>query len=319
MIRHSIPLAIALFAGSTAAAYADPVLTVDLRGLFMMRSNGSSEPLVSTVASPGTGNVFKSSQFEPDFTPGAKGRIAVTNGAYGVEAGAFWLDQATEDRVFTGSTNLIIETNPTTSYGFGAGDTLSAHDASDIIGANFYGTWAPYDDESWTVYFGPRFIQLKERFNIFGDFGGGDFEDDSWHTNNRLMGAELGVRADLFKLFDFDGDGWSLNGDVGVGVFGNSARTNFNVADPGVPSRIFTSTSASDTSAAADLGLNLSYPVTDYADVSLGYDLLYLSNVETATGQVPATGSFNVLTVPMGSHFESVFYNGFEFGFSLHT
>jgi hypothetical protein len=316
----------ALAAGDTdpapgpAPAVSDTDITIDAGALYMTRSNGDSENLVSTSAHPGTGDVFRSSQFEPGFVPGAKGRIVEHEDDVGFEVGGFFLSEASESAVFPGTssvTQVLIETHPETIYGTGSCCTITGTDTSGLLGLDAHFSWDV--DPDVTLYAGPRYILLTEKFDFFGAFGGGSFEDEVWKTRNIMWGAEIGARSELFKLLGVDAGPLQLNADVGLGVLDDTAHTDFRAyRNSGPQTAKFVNHAASQASLSASLAVTLAYPVTDMITLQGGYDLLYLSSAETATGQIPLTGQFDSPPTLLGSHFESVLYNGFEAGISVH-
>jgi hypothetical protein len=260
--------------------------------LFMKREFTDNPDIVSTDTAPQS-NVFKANDFEPGWEAGFEAALGVRWDRWGVEARGFWLDTFEENQTFIGTgDDLVIETDPPTSYGLSAGNTLDGSFESDIYGAEASVSFEVVPNA--TIYAGPRWINFDEEFELFGDFGGGASETNTWETDNELLGAQLGFRTDLIALATGSPGAFSVNTDVSVGIFDNQAEADFQVLDGGVPRPdADVSDDESILAFAVDAELTVGYEVTENILVFVGYQVLYIDGVANAVEQVDGTTSFN--------------------------
>jgi hypothetical protein len=319
-----------VFAMSSAALTADmpvkappppPVVTTPqyylvLSGLVMTRTGPDATPLWSTAAAPGSGNLLNSSAFNFGWAGGFEGRAGVRlANRFGLEAGGFWLGKLDDQATLLNPTGVgvRVETNPFTSYGFGANDRVEIPYTSRIWSVEGNATWEARPGV--TLLAGIRYISLRERLEQNGIFPiAGSVENDVWNTRNSLIGAQVGARVDVLALAGNAAGPWLLHGDLRFGVFHNEVKTDFVASASPVPGVFHTNSGGgSRTAWAAQGGLNLGYRLNDTATIKVGYEFLYIDGVALAPNQIPETpdyGSGPTPLRPIGARFEDVLYHG---------
>ena len=136
-------------------------------------------------------------------------------------------------------------------------------------------------------------FQLDEEFELFGDFGGGSFEQNTWETENQLLGGQIGFRSDLVALVSGGPTAFSLDTDVSVGVFNNQADVDFEtIDDPGVSRYGVISDSDDLLAVAVDASLDSRYHFTPNFEIFAGYNVLWINGVATAVEQLTGTGPY---------------------------
>jgi opacity protein-like surface antigen len=274
----------------------------------MTRTKPDSTAIWSTGAAPGTGDILRSDSFDSPWKGGIEARAGVKRGIWGVEAAAFWLGQSNPSLLYTsaGGGATVIQTNPTTTYGLGAGNTLTFNYSSRINSWEVNGTW-----DAWrgvTLLAGLRTIRLTEQLNAIGAAGGVPFETDTWDTRNRLWGGQIGARFDFLQLAGRAPSPWIVDGHARVGVFRNSIDNTMSRSSVQLFSGSF-----SNTAWAWLGGVDVGYRFTNNVALTLGYEALWLNGVALAPNQVQATPNFNgggPFTAPIGVRTEDVLYHG---------
>jgi hypothetical protein len=259
--------------------------------LIMSRQNGDEFPVVSTAGAPGSGDIFRADDFEPgDWELGAEAALGFGNGVWGLEVRGFWLGEFEESQTFvSGGGGVLIETDPATGYGLPPGGSMTGTFQSRIFGAEASASYQLFP--STTAYAGPRWIQLDEHFDLFGDFGGAN-ERNVWDVDNQLLGGQIGLRTDWIAMMGGSPDGFSLATDVSLGLFNNRTELDFETLDSGVSRYGVISDSESNVALALDAGLDVGYRFTPGFEVFAGYNVLWINGIATAVEQVNATGSF---------------------------
>jgi len=134
-----------------------------------------------------------------------------------------------------------------------------------------------------------------------------------WNTSatNNLYGLQIGVDGKLFERSSF-----FLNGLVKIGGYLNHATesTGVSIAKVVYNSRALTNQSAF----VGEAGLQCAYQITNNIALKLSYEVLWLTNIATAPGQIQKTystqSSVNALGVNSASN---VFFNGGTVGLEL--
>ena len=272
------------------AAADETKLTVDVSGLFWTRTAGPTLPLVSLNTAPGSGDVFTTKTVAlTTWKPGGDVRLGIGWGQLGAEVRGFMLAKWTRSALFTGAgTSLVIETDPRTSYGLPAGATIAAANESRLKGieANLTYDLIP----AVCVYAGARYVLIDETFDLFGDFGAGDTEEDIWTVKNKMLGGQIGVRADILRPAEGVQRGFTVQARGAFALFSDSASVDFEVVDTAVAS----AAKRSHISPAVDAGLRFGYRLDRMIELYIGYDLLWLNAVAQATHQVAGTTAFGL-------------------------
>jgi hypothetical protein len=305
-------IAVFLFAASLSMWAADtPKFTIDLSGLFVTRAAGAPAPFLSTAPGEGTGDVFTTDNTAlTAWKTGGDVRIGYAWSKLGAEVRGFLLSKWTKSADYTSDgTELIIETQPLTSYGVGVGDTMTANNESAMKGFEANVT---YDlSPAIRLYGGFRYLKIDEGFDLLGASDGEPFEDDIWNTTNTMMGGQVGARFEFLRLAQGQAKGFTGQGRVGMAVFSNSAHADFEAWMPQL------GTDVHKLSPAVDAGLQFGYRLNSLIEVHAGYDLLWLGKVAQANRQFLGTTSYNSEDVTLTPVFSSLIAHGAKAGVTI--
>ena len=282
-------LTASVFILSLPLVAAETKVTIDVSGFFLTRGAGTTTPLVSLSANPGTGDVFTTDSVALNtWKPGGDLRLGLSWGKLGAEVRGFMLAKWSNSALntFPSGASVVIETDPTTSYGLSAGNTLTASNESTFKGfeANLTYDLSP----AVRLYGGARYLLIDETFDLYGSWPPGN-EEDIWSTTNKMLGGQLGVRIGVLRLADAATKGFTVQGHGAFALFSNSAHADFALLDDGVDRYEPVPVDASKISPAVDAGLQVGYRLTGAIEVHAGYDLMWLNSVAQATYQVAGT------------------------------
>jgi len=288
-----------------------PKFTIDLSGLFVTRAAGASAPFVSLAPNQGAGDVFTTdSTALTAWKTGGDVRIGFAWSKLGAEVRGVLLSKWTKSAVYTtDGTELIIETQPLTTYGVGAGDTMTANNESAMKGfeANLTYDLSP----AVRLYGGFRYLKVDEAFDLAGASGGEPYEDDIWNSTNTMMGGQIGARFDFMRLAQGATKGLTAQGRAGVALLSNSAHADFEAWMPQ------TGTDVRKLSPAVDAGVQFGYRFTTMFEVHAGYDLLWIGQVAQANRQFLGTTSFNSPDAAVTPYFSSLIAHGAKAGVTV--
>ena len=262
--------------------------TFDL--LVMDRASGGSSPLLIDSV---TGQVLLSTgDIIEDAEPGVRlGLIFLEEGGTDVEFNYLGLDTF-EGVKTTSSSNPItfpffggIPGNPRRSY--------TVEYASEINSGVFNLRHALGPQVSWIA--GLRFIELREKFDIYSSQGG--FFS---HTDNDLYGFQLGGDVQLFRICES-----LVFSTMKAGVYYNRADVTATAAtNSGAISLMADEDVAAFT---GDLTVGMLIPRGPSADLRLGYQGLFLDGVGLAPDQ---SANYSLFTSSGSLDQSSVFYHG---------
>lgn len=135
---------------------------------------------------------------------------------------------------------------------------------------------------TWLAGF--RWLELSERLNYDIDLLSLVDNDFRWNTDNNLYGGQGGV--DL-QLWDLESP-LAINSVLKAGVYGNDASNQFQYHVNNFP--ILSGGDANgDVAFVGDVGINLSYQVTQHLALTGGYQLLWISGAALASDQAALT------------------------------
>jgi hypothetical protein len=311
-MKRTVILAAVLVLSSLSLWASDPPkLTIDLSGLFVTRTAGASLPFVSTDPNEGAGDVFTTdSAALTAWKAGGDVRLGYAWSKLGAEVRGFLLSKWTNSALYTSDgTSLIIETDPTTSYGIGAGDTMTANNESALKGFEANVT---YDlTPTIRLYGGFRYLKVDESFDLLGASDGEPFEDDIWSTTNTMMGGQIGVNFEFLSLAEGATKGFTAQGRAGVALFSNSAHADFEAWMPQIGADVH------KLSPAVEAGLQFGYCFTSMIEVHAGYGLLWVGQVAQANRQFSGTTSFNFEDVTVTPVFSGLIAHGAKAGLTI--
>jgi len=157
--------------------------------------------------------------------------------------------------------------------------------------------------ERLTWLAGFRWLELSETLNYDVDLLSLVNNDFNWNTNNHLYGGQFGLDLQLWDLTS----PLSINSTLKAGVYGNDADNhfrykvnNFSVLQGG--------RDASDVAFVGDIGVNLSYRLTQHVSLMGGYQLLWVNGAALASDQAAYT--LQQLDVDVITTQGDVFYHG---------
>jgi hypothetical protein len=304
-----------VFALSSSLTAAEGMrLTFDISGLMLTRAAGTEYPLLSLASHAGQGDILTTDGVALNgWKPGINLKLGLAWGRLGVEVRGFTLGKWSNSAIYAPSVGalLAVETDPITDYYLdGAGSTITADNESALKGieANLTYGLSP----AIRLYGGVRYLLLDETFGLLGEWTSGD-ETDTWNTTNRILGAQIGVHADILPPSDAAAGGFILQGHGAVLLSINFAHVDFAVVDWDNTSEM----DGSRFSPGVDAGLQFGYRFGGSFELYAGYNLLWLNSVARATDQVRGTNSYNG---PAESTlvFGSLLVHGAKVGLAVH-
>jgi hypothetical protein len=160
---------------------------------------------------------------------------------------------------------------------------------------------------------GVRWIDLDEsvRFESLGFF-----EINTWKTENRMIGPQVGGRVELAQLLGHESSPWSVAGDFRAAALFNEANAHFKNARGG--SNPFGDDRENDVGVGIQSSLTVGYELVDGVVLQVGYQVLWLSSVATATAQIGGTPDFGVSgEIGVDVRHDAVLYHGGTVGVTI--
>jgi len=222
-----------------------------------------------------------------DHEPGVRLGIAYQpNARKSFEGNVFWIDTWEGSRVVKGNQSLYFpfrDLNYTIDY-VNASKVVATYTSS-LWGSelNYWRHWTPrhvnYFSLSGVV--GLRYFNLREGINMQFSHPP-DTSDYNVHTENNMLGAQLGLNLQLNPTKTLS---WDMTAKAGA--MANHAELNSLLLDRNntVTLRDLKHQRWNGLTF-ADLLASLSFQVTDHFNVHVGYELIYLSNVALAPDQI---------------------------------
>jgi hypothetical protein len=292
----------------------------EFSGLAMTRSKAESNALISGSASPGSGNVLNSGDFDYGWTGGAEVRAGGRWGAgspWGVEIAGQWLHHFRDSRtsVVPAPGGVVFQTlAPVTTYGIATGGRFDSTSTSGIYSIEGNLTW-------WNAYrgvvllAGVRYIRLHDSLGVRGFQPAGAFiESDDWNSTNSMIGGQLGLRVDFLDFFGHTAGPWLFDGHVRGGVFYNEITN-----DMGRDGIQLFHVKGNETAYVVQGGLNIGYRINTNIAITAGYEAMWLDGVALSPNQVNVTPNFNCGPCPgvIGIRTEDLLIHGVKVGLRI--
>ena len=288
-------------------------VTIDVSGFFLTRGAGTTTPLVSLIASQGTGDIFTTDSVALNiWKPGGALRLGYVWSKLGAEVRGFLLAKWSKSATYTQTVNslIAIETNPSFSYGLWLDQTLTANNESILKGLDANLT---YDlTPAIRLYGGFRYLRINETFSLLGAFGGGNTELDIWNTTNSMLGGQIGTRVEFLRLGNEATRGFTAQGHGAIALFHNSAHADFTVVDI----HDLVTAAANKVSPAVEAGFQVGYRLGRKIELHAGYDLMWLNSVAQAIRHLPAMTPY-ITTPTLSLVFDSLVIHGAKAGVTI--
>lgn len=291
---------------------------LEISGLAMTRNKADSNPLWSTGAAPGSGNLLNSGDLDYGWTGGAEARAGGrwAGSQWGIEIAGQWLgfEDNRTSVIPAGAGGAIIQTTPLTTFGIATGGRFDFTATSGIASLEGNITW-------WNAYrgvillAGVRYIRVHESLSGRGfSPAGGAIESNDWDSANNMIGGQIGIRVDFLDFFGQTAGPWLFDGHVRGGVFRNEITN-----EMGRSGVVLFHTKDSETTYVVQGGANIGYRFTPNIAITAGYEAIWLSDVALAPNQVGVTPSFNCgpCAGTMGIRTEELLIHGVKVGLRI--
>jgi hypothetical protein len=263
-----------------------PLIVGRVNFLYLSRSEPDAVPLVSDGV---TGvQFFGAEQFDFDWQPGVEGTfVCHLDPCWGVEGRYLWMDdwKAREPVTIPGGVPVLNTTPPTP-----AGDAVGFDYHSELQTAEISIRRAVHRAAGITAGF--RYVKFDE--SLHADLiAAGAGSVAQFNTFNNLYGFQVGGDVVLLQRK------WGprVDGFVKGGVYWNDAQAEVSFVPAGGVT-VDGSAAADRAAFLAEAGVFAGYNVTRHITVRVGYQIMWLDNVATASSQVGSTG---LLTQPAGT------------------
>lgn len=258
--------------------------------LYMTRTPPAEQPILTNIPSVsgrGTTEVqygMDASDYRFGWSLGTAGRIGYGGDPVGFDLGGFWL--APLEAAVTmdgGGFDYLLETRPDLiQVEIDGIDVAEGLDTLRLRGADANVTFALGD--GFHLYAGAAYVSLRDALEIlFVQVDNPEPEILTWTASNRMIGPQLGMRA------DFGGDRVGFGFDFRAAYLFNTAGATIAAA----PNPVF---GDDDTVKARSVmlagGIDVGFHVTDALSLTLGYQAMWFRNVALAPNQVATTIPF---------------------------
>lgn len=179
---------------------------------------------------------------------------------------------------------VVFQTNPTSTFSlFGSGAAEFAATSS-VQSSELNLRCGP---DRFGVFAGFRYARLAESLALTFDGSGNDYRQYFLTTNN-LYGFQLGADG---RLWQGPRRYFSIDAFAKIGLYANGARSHFFDLSAANPARnVFSDGSSSGIAMLPELGIRPRLKITDYIDLTFGYQLMWLTGVSPASQQMAAHG-----------------------------
>ncbi len=271
-----------------------PRITARVSGVYLKREEPDSSPLVTDLA----GNtLFDAQQFDFEEEPGVDGIVMYQlNPCWGVEGRYLWIEDWEASAPVVIPALAQIGTNPPTPQF----DTVSLFYTSELRTAELSLRRNVVRGANLTAGF--RYVEFDESLRAELATAGVP-ATALFNTTNRLYGFQLGADALLIRHCRRV----RVDGFVKAGIYWNDAEVDVAAVGPALANPAFGSNSDERASFLCEAGVFAGYQVTRHVAVRVGYQVMFLDEVVTASSQVSSTG---LLTQPLGTPIPTLVHPG---------
>jgi len=307
---------------ATAQNQVPSLFDLNLGWVQMRRARDSDLPLV-TQGTP-TSSLLNADEFAYGYQPGLD--VSLTThlaDVISIDARYLGISEYDASIVRPFGSPVVFQTSPTSMFSlFGTGV------------AEFVATSSVQSTEL-NLRFGPanfglsggfRYARLAENVALTFD-GTGNLYRQYFLTTNNLYGLQFGADG---RLWEGQRRRFAIDGFAKIGVYINGARSHFFDLSAANPARdVFSDGSSSAAAMISELGLRPRLRLTDYIDLTFGYQLMWLTGVAQASQQMAAHGLLSTSAqggafappggaIPTGIlHSDTVFYHGSYVGMEI--
>ncbi len=283
-------------------------ITGRLSGVYLKREEPDSVPLIVDTAGA---TLFDAEQFDFEEEPGVDGTVIYQlNPCWGVEGRYLWMEEwEASEPVNIPVAPALINTAPPSV----ASDTASLFYTSELRTAelSLRRTVVP----GANIMAGFRYVEFDESLRMDLALAGVP-ATAAFNTTNNLYGFQVGGDALIIRHCRR----LRVDGFAKAGVYWNEAEANTAFTGPGaVLGPAFGSAEDERAAFLYEAGVFAGYNVTRHLAVRVGYQVMFLDNVATASSQVSSTG---ILAQPPGTPIptlvsagDGIFIHGYTAGF----